>query len=68
MLEKRIRTRFKEHIKKGGLLTAPEILLTAVLKTTARWLRRRESEYRAAGSFTAADALRDLQSDLLKKD
>jgi hypothetical protein len=68
ILEERIRTRFKEHVKKGGLITAPEALLSAVLKTIARWLRQRELEYRTAGSFTAADALRDLQSDLLKKD
>jgi hypothetical protein len=68
ILEERIRRRFKEHVKKSGLITAPETLLTAVLKTVARWLRQREMEYRSAERLAKADALCDLRSDLLKKD
>lgn len=68
MLEERIRTRFKEYVKKGGLITAPETLLSAVLKTIGRWLRQRELAYRTAGRLAEADALHDLQSGLLRKD
>lgn len=68
MLEEQIRTRFEKHIKHGGLITAPETLLAAVLKEVARWLRTQERAYRTAGNLKEADALCNLRSNQLKKD
>jgi hypothetical protein len=67
ILQERIRRRFRKHVKKDGLITAPETLLSAVLKTIDRWLRQGELEYRTAGRLAEADALCELRSGLLKK-
>lgn len=67
MLDKKISAGFKEHIKKGGLITAPDKLLTAVLKIVNRWLRKHERLYRSAGKLAEADALCEMQSNLFKK-
>lgn len=67
MLEEQIRKRFERHIKQGGLITAPEKLLNAVLKEVAQWLKAHEREYGDAESFAKAEALRDLRSNDLKE-
>lgn len=67
MLDKQIRKRFQQHIKDGGLITAPEDLLAAVLKEVARWLKEYELEYQIAHGLGAAEALRDLRLHRIKR-
>ena len=67
MLDEQIRECFKQHIQNGGLITAPEKLLDAVLKEIAQWLKSHEREYRAADAAVEAEALRDLRVNDLKE-
>lgn len=66
MLDDAVRIAFKRHITDGGLITAPEKLLTAVLSEVAGWLKANEQDYRKAGGVAEAKALRNLRTNLLK--
>jgi hypothetical protein len=54
-LETRIRCELKAHIeKRGGLITAPDLLLDHVLKAVETWLGEQKREDRISDSFSRA--------------
>ena len=67
-LETRIRREFIAHVeKRGGLITAPDMLLDHVLKEVEKWLNEQKKDNRISNSFSRVEMVDKLLREIRKE-